>query len=225
MGGASLAVKAEMAPDADYDLKVVALEGTDRAVVRATRFHTSRYARPRALVDALGYTSRRCRPFLPDDFLLADGVTLPAGAFVEGDAALDTALAAIDAETLPLPDAQRPLYGGVELRRDARLAGRGADRRQRRADAAGDDGHRCRGPAGAGHAHRAAASSGRRHGAAIVPRERALDARHLQTGGAVRAERRDRARADADLHHIGRRDVLGTRRLRAVPSIIEREGL
>ena len=120
MGGASLAITAAIAPDADYDLTIVATKGADRPVVRATRFHTSRYASPRALLDALGYTQPTLSPYLPDDFILADGVTMPAGAFVEGDAALDTALAAIDAETLPLPTrSPEPRWCGASTRRRA----------------------------------------------------------------------------------------------------------
>ncbi|HYO44276.1 MAG TPA: hypothetical protein VES19_13855 [Candidatus Limnocylindrales bacterium] len=104
LGGASVAVTAPIEPDADYDLVLVAPRGEDdRPVVHATRFRTSHYAGPRALLDALGYTSPTLAPYLPDDLVLPEGMTLPAGGFVEGDAALDAALAAIDAETLPLP--------------------------------------------------------------------------------------------------------------------------
>lgn len=106
MGGASLGVTAAVEPDADYDLLVVApslADPDDRPVVRATRFHTSRHANPRALLDALGYTSPSTSPYLPDDLIVPAGAALPAGAYLEGDAALDAALAAIDAGTLPLP--------------------------------------------------------------------------------------------------------------------------
>jgi hypothetical protein len=103
-GGASLAVTAALEPNAAYDLAVVAPRGeTDRPVVRATRFRTSRWASPRAFVDALGYTHPAVAPYLPDDWIVPEGMVLPAGGFVEGDAGLDLALAAIDAETLPLP--------------------------------------------------------------------------------------------------------------------------
>ncbi len=103
LGGTSIAIDADLAPDADYDLDILAPKAGDRPVVLATRFRTSHYATPRAFVDALGYTSPDVAPFLPDDLLIPDGMALPAGGFVEGDAALDAALAAIDAETLPLP--------------------------------------------------------------------------------------------------------------------------
>ena len=106
MGGASLAVTAPLEPEADYDLNVVANKGTDRAVVLATRFRTSRYASPAAMLDALGYGATATGLFLPDDLIVPNGAVLPAGGFVEGDAALDAALAAIDAETLALPEVE-----------------------------------------------------------------------------------------------------------------------
>jgi hypothetical protein len=102
LGGASLAASVVLEPDAYYDLDVLAPKGGDRPKVRGTRFHSSRYASPRAMIDALGFTHPVRAPYLPDDLIVAAGA-LPAGGFVEGDAALDAALAAIDAETLPLP--------------------------------------------------------------------------------------------------------------------------
>ncbi len=101
--GASLGALAPLEPDADYDLVVVAPRGADRPVVSATRFHTSRYASPREMIDALGYRDAEVSPFLPDDVIIPDGMALPDDGFLEGDAGLDSALAAIDAETLPLP--------------------------------------------------------------------------------------------------------------------------
>jgi hypothetical protein len=103
MGGASLVVTAPLEPESDYDLNVVTKKGSDRAVVLATRFRTSRYATPAQMLDALGYSASETNLFLPDDLILPEAAVLPAGGFVEGDAALDTALAAIDAETLALP--------------------------------------------------------------------------------------------------------------------------
>ncbi len=101
--GASLAALAPLEPDADYDFAVVAPKSGDRPVVSATRFRTSRYADPRELIDALGYRDPDVSPFLPDDVIIPDGMALPDDGFLEGDAGLDSALAAIDAETLPLP--------------------------------------------------------------------------------------------------------------------------
>lgn len=110
MGGASVAVTAPLDPEADYDLNVVATKAGDRAVVLATRFRTSRYASPAAMLDALGYGATATGLFLPDDLVVPDDAVLPAGGFVEGDAALDAALAAIDAETLALPSLEPKSY-------------------------------------------------------------------------------------------------------------------
>lgn len=110
MGGASVAVTAPLEPEADYDLNVVATKAGDRAVVLATRFRTSRYASPAAMLDALGYGATATGLFLPDDLIVPDEAVLPAGGFVEGDAALDAALAAIDAETLALPEREPKSY-------------------------------------------------------------------------------------------------------------------
>lgn len=110
MGGASVAVTAPLEPEADYDLNVVATKGSDRAVVLATRFRTSRYASPAAMLEALGYGATATGLFLPDDLVVPDEAVLPAGGFVEGDAALDAALAAIDAETLALPALEAKSY-------------------------------------------------------------------------------------------------------------------
>ncbi len=107
LGGASLAATAPLEPDAAYDLLVLALKTGDRPVVLATRFHTSRYATPREFIDALGYTlptaDSPAAPYLPDDVVLDEGMTLPGGTFIESDAALDVVLAAVGADTLPLP--------------------------------------------------------------------------------------------------------------------------
>ena len=105
MGGASVAALVDLEPDADYDLRVLAARtgDTDPAVVLATRFHTSRYGNPRALLDALGYPVGMDGPFLPGDLLIPEGMTLPTGAFAVSDAELDAALAAVDADTWPLP--------------------------------------------------------------------------------------------------------------------------
>ncbi|MGH8583581.1 MAG: hypothetical protein ACREWG_12520 [Gammaproteobacteria bacterium] len=86
-GGASLAVTAALEPNAAYDLTVIAPIGSDRPVVRATRFQTSRYADPRALIQALGYRIGAKSPYLPDDLLIPDpAITLPSDGFIEGAA-------------------------------------------------------------------------------------------------------------------------------------------
>lgn len=112
-GGASLSVTADLAPLAHYDLTVVVpkADGSDRAIVRATRFRTSRHAGPRDFIDALGYRDGAGSPYLPDDYLVPDGsAALPVDALIESDVALDVALAGIGAETLPLPTRRARSY-------------------------------------------------------------------------------------------------------------------
>ena len=78
--GVHAAVTAALEPNAAYDLAVVVPRGeADRPVVRATRFRTSRWASPRAFVDALGYTHPTVAPYLPDDWIVPEGMALPAG--------------------------------------------------------------------------------------------------------------------------------------------------
>lgn len=111
VGGTSLAASSEeLIADADYDLVLSApsADSADKPVVYKTRFHTSRYANPRELLDDLGYRSGEVAPYQPDDLIIPEGMALPTGdAVLDSDAALDAALAAIDADTLPLPE-KRP---------------------------------------------------------------------------------------------------------------------
>ncbi len=110
-GGASAAVTVELQPSAGYDLTILARKAGDRPVVRATRFRTSRYASPTELIAALGYREGGVAPYLPDDYLIPDDATLPVGAgLMEGDIALDDALMAIGADTLPLPTRKARSY-------------------------------------------------------------------------------------------------------------------
>ncbi|MBL8702082.1 MAG: hypothetical protein JNK67_27105 [Alphaproteobacteria bacterium] len=103
-GGASAAVTMALQPDAGYDLTILARKVGDRPVVRATRFRTSRYAGPDELIAALGYRVGGVAPYLPDDHVIPDGMTMASGTgLVEGDIALDDALMSIGADTLPLP--------------------------------------------------------------------------------------------------------------------------
>lgn len=110
-GGASAAVTVKLQPNAGYDLTILARKGTDRPVVRATRFRTSRYANPTELIAALGYREGSMAPYLPDDYLIPDDMQLPAGTgLIEGDISLDDALMAIGADTLPLPTRKARSY-------------------------------------------------------------------------------------------------------------------
>ena len=123
-GGASLSGRFELEPNAMYDFNLIAprLNGSDPRIVSATRFVTSRYANPEALMQALGFSPSGISPFTPEDLLMTTAQSLPmAGSSpVVSDMAMGAALAAIGAETLPLPgeDARstliwRPGAGGV----------------------------------------------------------------------------------------------------------------
>lgn len=118
--GASLAMTGDLEPLADYDLRILAPmaddndpstpEDADSPVVLATRFETSRYANPRALLDALGFTESPVSPYLPDDLFVPDGAVLPTADKTISDSALFDALAALDADTLPLPKRRPRTY-------------------------------------------------------------------------------------------------------------------
>lgn len=116
--GASLAVNAILAPQADYDLRIlaplsdVANNSTSETdpVVLATRFETSRYANPRELLDALGFPEATVGPYLPDDLFVPDGASVPTGDLVVSDTALYEALSMLDADTLPLPTQRARTY-------------------------------------------------------------------------------------------------------------------
>jgi hypothetical protein len=109
-GGASAAITVEgLAPDADYDLLVLATGGLggDRTV-HATRFHTSRYATADELLAAAGFGADGGSP--PDELVLTDDHVVAGGDLLVGDVALDTALRDLGADTLPLPDGRARTY-------------------------------------------------------------------------------------------------------------------
>jgi len=108
-GGASLGARFALKPNAMYDFNLLAVKKgaapalADPVVVNATRFKTSRYANPTEMLAALGFGVAATTPFAPDEILLGDAMTLPAGPLVVSDLDLGAALAAIGADTLPLP--------------------------------------------------------------------------------------------------------------------------
>ena len=106
-GGASLAGRFPLEPNAMYDFNLIApkLNDTDPRVVSATRFVTSRYTGPRQMLMALGFDPVAESPFVADDLILSAGQTLPvAGASaVVSDLAFEAALTGMGAQTLPLP--------------------------------------------------------------------------------------------------------------------------
>jgi hypothetical protein len=104
-GGASLAGQFELEPLAMYDFNLVAprLDGSDPVLVSGTRFLTSRFDGPPALVRSLGFATDGTGPFPPDEIVLDAPAALPAGPLEVSDALMADLLRALDAETLPLP--------------------------------------------------------------------------------------------------------------------------
>ncbi len=106
-GGVSLGAQFRLEPNAMYDFNLIARRKgvTDPApvIVNATRFKTSRYANPSEMLAALGFATSGLTPFAPQDIILADTMSLPSGVLSVSDLEMSVALAAIDADTLPLP--------------------------------------------------------------------------------------------------------------------------
>lgn len=104
-GGASLGGRFELEPLAMYDLNLIAVrtDGTDPVLVSGTRFTTSRYADPPALIEALGFGVATEAPFPADEIILPDGAVLPGGTMEISDVLLGELLAEMAADTLPLP--------------------------------------------------------------------------------------------------------------------------
>lgn len=109
VGGQSIGGRWKLAPNAMYDFNLLAVRkgappaARDPVLVNATRFKTSRYATPAALLEAIGFTATGTSPVPPEELLLDDAMTLPAGGLVVSDGDMAAALAAIGADTLPLP--------------------------------------------------------------------------------------------------------------------------
>ncbi|MCB6178583.1 hypothetical protein LHP98_10615 [Rhodobacter sp. Har01] len=107
-GGASLAGTFPLVPNAMYDFSLIAprINDSDPRTISATRFVTSRYTGPEAMLAALGFPTSGVSPFRAGDLLMPEGSALPVaplGGPTVSDAALGAALAAIGADTLPLP--------------------------------------------------------------------------------------------------------------------------
>lgn len=116
MGGGSLQTHFALEPDAMYDLKLVAPKvdanghQSDPRTIVATRFVTSRYANPKALLADLGYGIDSASPYPPDDIILPEGVQLPSGPSEVSDNELEELLRIMEADTLPLPSRKPASY-------------------------------------------------------------------------------------------------------------------
>ncbi|AGT11059.1 OmpA family protein [Paracoccus aminophilus] len=107
LGGLSLGGTFKLERNAMYDFNLIAPKktpaGQSPVQVHATRFKTSRYANPREMMAALGFPTTTLWPISPAEIILADTMVLPSGALSVSDLDMGAALAAIGADTLPLP--------------------------------------------------------------------------------------------------------------------------
>ena len=87
----------------DFNLVVERTGGGERVQVMGTRFTTSRYSGPEAMIAGLGYGIPATGVYAPDDIILDPGTVLPGGVMEVSDALLNDALVAMNADTLPLP--------------------------------------------------------------------------------------------------------------------------
>jgi hypothetical protein len=108
LGGVTARLDVVLEPRARYDVRLVAAPVSDpdatEMLVSVTNFIASRYASPRALLDALGLLDAAASPVLPHDAVVDDAVR--RGALVLGDAALDATLVSLGLDPWPL--ATRP---------------------------------------------------------------------------------------------------------------------
>ena len=89
-----------------YDFNIIAPRigsGDDPMVVSATRFTTSRYAGPDALMTALGYAPTDTARSRPEDIILPPDAILPTGVMEVSDSLLDELLQSMDVDTIGLP--------------------------------------------------------------------------------------------------------------------------
>ncbi len=93
----------DLDPEADYELLITAAPSGSTAapedVVQRSQFHTSRYASPRELLDALGFTTPSPSPGLPVEILVE--ATLPDTEEL-GDAPFDATMMELGLDPLPL---------------------------------------------------------------------------------------------------------------------------
>ena len=106
-GGVTLSIYAELEPDAEYDLMLFAPptgESADESLLVArTHFHSSRYADVKAMLEGLGFAlDPEVAPFIPFDFVVANGATMPVSDPTASDAALEDALRTLGMDPWPV---------------------------------------------------------------------------------------------------------------------------
>ena len=112
IGGRTLQVAAEMAPNAAYDLLFtappLASPDEDAVVIARTHFRTSRYRGPAGMLAAMDFAmgDLAVDPRLPFDAMVTNDAAAPASDIAE-DAAFETRLRALGLDPWPLPLAPR----------------------------------------------------------------------------------------------------------------------
>jgi hypothetical protein len=107
-GGVTLAIQAELEPDAEYDLMLFAPpEGKDddeSLLIARTHFRSSRHADVNAMLQSLGFgpDGGDSASFIPFDFVVANGAAMPAPDATASDAALDDALRTLGLDPWPV---------------------------------------------------------------------------------------------------------------------------
>lgn len=97
-GGVTLAIQADLEPNAEYDLMLFAPPADapldESLLVARTHFRSSRYADVDTLLQSLGFGAAggAAASFIPFDFVVSNAAAMPAADAVASDAALDDAL-------------------------------------------------------------------------------------------------------------------------------------
>lgn len=99
--GATGEIDAELLPNAEYDLLLLAKRGDGELVIARTHFYTSRYAGAAAILAALGFPTSGPPSFEPVQDLVVEAA-LPSDTALGDDAALDAALRATGLDPFPL---------------------------------------------------------------------------------------------------------------------------
>ena len=106
-GGVTLSISAELEPNAQYDLMLFAPPSNDQSdeslLIARTHFRSSRYADVNEMLAALGFGPDGERAsFIPFDFVVANGATMPLPVASASDAVLEEALRVLGMDPWPV---------------------------------------------------------------------------------------------------------------------------
>jgi len=105
-GGGSIAARFDLDPLAMYDFNIEAVSAdpaTDPVRIHGTRFTTSRYADPDAMMHHLGFPPAAINSTMAEEIFMNGGVMPPNADVIISDLAMSDFLREIGADTLPLP--------------------------------------------------------------------------------------------------------------------------